>query len=176
LTWKVEARQIDDTQVELRLGRLPHSVKGSARDTVNITDVGFGVSQTLPVLVALLVAERGQMVYIKQPEIHLHPKAQLAMARILADAALRGVKVVIETHSSLLLRGIQTVVSRGDLPKEHVKLHWFTRILDDGITSIVSADLDDNGAFGEWPVDFDEVTLETERAYLDSIELKDLMV
>lgn len=176
LTWKVEARQIDDTQVELRVGRLPHGVKSGARDTVNITDVGFGVSQTLPVIVALLLAERGQVVYIEQPEIHLHPRAQQAMAQVLASAASRGVKVIIETHSSLLLRGIQTVVAKGMLVKEQVKLHWFTRKLEDGITSIYSADLDDNGAFGEWPVDFDEITLESEKNYLDSIELKDFIL
>lgn len=171
LTWRVEARQLDDTNVELRVGRLPHGSTDGAHDMVNIADVGFGVSQTLPVLVALLVAEPGQLVYIEQPEIHLHPRAQRAMAQILADAALRGVRVVVETHSSLLLRGIQTLVAQGSLPKEDVKLHWFTRRPDDGATEILSADLDQHGAFGAWPVDFDDVMLETEQDYLDSVEL-----
>ena len=54
---------------------------------VNIADVGFGVSQVLPVLVALIVAEPGQLVYLEQPELHLHPRAQVALARVLADAA-----------------------------------------------------------------------------------------
>lgn len=170
LTWKVEARQIDDTQVELRVGRMPHSVRGGARDTVNIADVGFGVSQILPVLVALLLARRGQVVYIEQPEIHLHPRAQSVMAKILADAAKKGVKVIVETHSSLLIRSIQTIVARGDLPREYVKLHWFTRRTTDGVTEITSADLDENGAFGDWPTDFEEVELSVERDYLDSIE------
>lgn len=170
LTWKVEARQIDDTQVELRVGRLPHSIRGGARDTVNIADVGFGVSQTLPVLVALLLAQRGQLVYIEQPEIHLHPKAQSAMAKLLAEAAMKGVSVIVETHSALLIRSIQTIVARGDLPRDYVKLHWFTRRMADGATEITSADLDENGAFGEWPTDFDEVALTVESDYLDSIE------
>ncbi|MCC3509417.1 MAG: ATP-binding protein [Microcoleus sp. PH2017_17_BER_D_A] len=74
LNWKVEARQINDVQIELLVGRLSRS--GSAIDTVSIADVGFGVSQTLPILVALLVAEPGQLVYLEQPEIHLHPRAQ----------------------------------------------------------------------------------------------------
>ena len=115
LTWKVTAKRINDAQVELQVGRLPHAAKGGARDLVNIADVGFGVSQTLPVLVALLVAEPGQLVYIEEPEIHLHPRAQSAMAQILADAAKRGVRVVIETHSQLLLLGIQTLVAEGKL-------------------------------------------------------------
>ena len=101
LSWKIEAKQVEDTQVELRVGRLAHSVQGGARDLVNIADVGFGVSQVLPVLVALLTAEPGQMVYLEQPEIHLHPRAQTALATALADAANRGVRVVAETHISV---------------------------------------------------------------------------
>ena len=67
LTWKVTAKPINDAQVELQVGRLAHAAKGGARDLVNIADVGFGVSQTLPVLVALHVATPGQLVYLEQP-------------------------------------------------------------------------------------------------------------
>ena len=174
LTWKVVAKQINDTQVELRVGRLPRSTRGGARDLVNIADVGFGVSQVLPVLVALLVAETGQLVYIEQPELHLHPRAQTALAEILADAAKRGVRVVVETHSPLLLTAIQTLVAEGKLSPEKVKLHWF-RQKDDGVTEVSSADLDETGAFGEdWPEDFAEVSLQTESAYLDAAMAKNL--
>lgn len=169
LTWKVTAKRINDAQVELQVGRLPHVAKGGARDLVNIADVGFGVSQTLPVLVALLVAEPGQLVYIEEPEIHLHPRAQSAMAQILADAAKRGVRVVIETHSQLLLLGIQTLVAEGELAPELVKLHWFKR-RNDGGTEISSTDLDKAGTFGDWPEDFAEVSLEAESRYLDAAE------
>ncbi len=171
LSWKVEARSLDDTQVELRLGRLLHSRRGGAYDMVSIADVGFGVSQTLPVLVALLVARPGQMVYVEQPEIHLHPFAQRRLAGVLATAAKRGVRVVIETHSALLLREIQTMVAKGKLASNLVKLHWFKRNPADGVTELSSADLDENGAFGEnWPEDFDENHLAAERAYLDAVE------
>jgi predicted ATPase len=174
LTWKVEARQIDDTQVELKVGRLVHSTRGGARDTVNIADVGFGVSQTLPVIVALLLAEKGQIVYVEQPEIHLHPRAQAAMAEILANSSKRGVKVVVETHSSLLLRAIQTIVAKGNIAPNNVKLHWFTRRSEDGSTEVHSANLDREGAFGDWPEDFDEVILDTEREYLDAAEAQEI--
>jgi hypothetical protein len=169
LTWKVTAKPINDAQVELQVGRLPRAVKGGAHDLVSIADVGFGVSQTLPVLVALLVAEPGQLVYIEEPEIHLHPRAQSAMAQILADAAQRGVRVVIETHSQLLLLGIQTLVAEGKLSPDLVKLHWFKR-RNDGSTEITSADLDEAGTFGNWPEDFAEVSLEAESRYLDAAE------
>lgn len=171
LTWKVEAKQRDETQVELKVGRLPHSLRGGAQDMVSIADVGFGVSQTLPVLVALLTAKQGQIVYIEQPEIHLHPRAQRSFARIFAEAAKRGVIVIVETHSALLLQGIQTLVAKDDLPQDLVKLHWFQRD-NTGVTSVTSADLDDTGAFGDWPEDFDNVALNSDNEYLSAAEAK----
>jgi hypothetical protein len=165
LTWKVTASAIGDTQVELRVGRLPTKPnRGGTHDLVNIADVGFGVSQTLPVVVALAVAQPGQLVYIEQPEIHLHPRAQVAMARLLANAANRGVRVVAETHSSLVLLGVQSLVAEGLLPPEKVKLHWFQRNKD-GATEIRSADLDNAGAYGDWPEDFVTTEMAEQRRY-----------
>src|SRR5579859_2811805 len=106
LTWTVQAKRISDVGIELKVGRLAKlapNVKANENDIVNIADVGLGVSQVLPILVALRVAKPGQLVYIEQPELHLHPRAQTIMAQILADAANRGVQVVVETHSELLI-------------------------------------------------------------------------
>jgi len=171
LTWKVQAKKQDETQVELKVGRLPHSKQGGAHDLVSIADVGFGVSQTLPVLVALLAAQPGQLVYIEQPEIHLHPRAQRALGTMFAEAARRGVIVIVETHSALLLRGIQTLVARDELSPDLIKLHWFQRDAA-GATTITSADLDNTGAFGDWPGDFDDVELASDNEYLSAAEAK----
>jgi len=170
LTWKVSVKRVDDTQVELRVGRLVHGRRGGARDMVSIADVGFGVSQVLPVLVALLVAEPGQMVYLEQPEIHLHPRAQVALAEVIAEAAKRGVRVIVETHSALLLLGIQSLVAEGKIPTEKVVCHWFQRSAMDGSTKVTSAELDEAGAFGDWPEDFADVDLDAQRRYLDAAE------
>jgi hypothetical protein len=171
LTWRVEAQSVDDVQVELRVGRLLHGKPADDHDLVSIADVGFGVSQSLPVLVALIVAEPGQVVYLEQPEMHLHPRAQRRLAHVLADAANRGVVVVAETHSALLLREVQTIVATGKLSTDKVKLHWFQR-QEDGRTVVTPADLDENGAYGDWPEDFDEVELHAEKDYLDAVERK----
>ncbi len=169
LTWKIRAKQIDDTQVAIQVGRLRDEPENGADDLVNIADVGFGVSQILPVFVALLAAETGQLVYLEQPELHLHPRAQTALAEILADAAKRGVRVVVETHSQLLLMAIQTLVAEGKMSPDKVMLHWFNR-RDDGATEVSSTDLDEIGAFGDWPEDFAEVILKAESRYLDAAE------
>jgi predicted ATPase len=88
---------------------------------------------------------------------------------VLADAAKRGVRVIAETHSSLLIRGAQTLVAKGELHPKLVKLHWFSRDEETGESKITSADLDENGAFGDWPSDFAEVELRSEGDYLDAV-------
>jgi predicted ATPase len=175
ITTNIEANQLDDTQVEIKVGRLPcakaNGNQDRPQDMVSIADVGFGVSQTLPVLVALIMADPGQLVYIEQPEIHLHPKATVAIAQAFADAAKRGVKVVVETHSELFLTGVQSLVAEDYLPSELVKLNWFTR-RSDGTTKIDSANLDNLGRFGDWPEDFADTALSTQNRYLTAVEQK----
>ena len=168
LTGKVNTKKIGDIGIEVQVGRLPHD-NSDETDMVSIADVGIGVSQVLPVLVALIVAEPGQLVYLEQPELHLHPNAQVALAQMLADAAKRGVRVVAETHSSLLLLGVQTLVAEGKLSPELVKLHWFSRNKD-GITEVDSVDLDEAGTYGDWSVDFDDVSLNAQSRFLDAVD------
>ncbi|GAA3881448.1 AAA family ATPase [Streptomyces sedi] len=170
LTWKITARPVNDTSVELLVGRMPHAQQGGAHDVVNIADVGFGVSQTLPVLVALSVARPGQIVYLEQPEIHLHPKAQSILAGILVRHAKRGVMIVAETHSSLLIKAVQTSLARGEIGPSQTALHWFGRSPETGVTTVRTAELDELGRFGDWPIDFDDIALEAEMGYLDAVE------
>lgn len=92
------------------------------------------------------------------------------MGKLLADAANRGVRVIIETHSSLLLLGVQSQIADGHLDPKRVKLHWFNRSETDGSTDIVSADVDDEGRFPGWPEDFDDVSLEAQQHYMDAVE------
>jgi len=169
LTWKVQVRQPNASELEVSVGRLPHAHRGGAKDLVNIADVGFGVSQTLPVLVALLTAEPGQLVFLEQPELHLHPKAQVALAKVLADAAKRGVRVIAETHSILLLTAVQALVAEGDLSPDKVLLHWFERD-DQGLTSITTRELDEEGRYGDWPEDFADTEMAVQSRYLDAVE------
>ena len=168
LSQEVSARRLNDAEIELRVSRL--AIAG-ADDLISIADVGFGVSQILPILVALRAADEDHLVYLEEPEIHLHPRAQTKLAEVLANAAKRGVRIVAETHSSLLLRSIQTLVARGVIGPDLVRLHWFS--LDAaGITQITSATPDENGAFGNWPEDFGDVALQSEKDYLDAVETK----
>jgi hypothetical protein len=171
LSWKVDVSPIDETQVELKVGRLVSPYKNHGTDMVNIADAGFGLSQTLPVVVALLQARKGQIVYLEQPEIHLHPRAQLAMAELIADAAKRGVIVVAETHSQFLLWGIQRLIAQDKLDPNLVNLNWFERG-PDGVTKVTAKDLDSTGDLGDWPEDFGQISLEVQDDFLKAFSKK----
>ena len=166
----VETRKLNESKIEVLI---PRTLQGNPKDLVNIADVGLAISQILPVLVALILAHPNQLVHIEQPELHLHPRAQWKMAQLLVNASNRGVRLVIETHSSLLLQGILTCVAKGAITPNNVALHWFNRN-EDGVTKVTTADLDAQGRFGDWPADFDNVELTASNDYLDAMETKSM--
>jgi predicted ATPase len=154
----------------LQVARTKVWIPGQPHYLVSLADVGLGTAQVLPVVVALHAAEAGQLVYIEQPELHLHPNAQVRLAEIIVKAIRRGVRIIIETHSSLLLLGIQTQVAQGRIDAANVRLHWFLRSSRTGETEVVTADLHPDGTFGEWPVDFDEIFLRQQSEFLTALE------
>jgi len=164
LTSRVRAHQVSDVALALRVGR---TANAQGDDTVDIADTGLSLSQALSVLVALLVAEPGQLVFVEHPELHLHPRAVRALAGPIQRAIERGVWVVLETHSDLLLISLQEQVARGALRPEDVLLHWVGRD-ERGASVLHSTMLDESGAWGDMPIDFNDVHLEAMRNYLDA--------
>lgn len=93
-----------------------------------ISDVGFGFSQVFPILVQLAIMPKGSTLIVEQPELHLHPKAQVALAYVFSNAARQGKRLIIESHSEHLLRGIQVQISRERL-KQKDKMEDFANVL-----------------------------------------------
>ncbi|MBD1880685.1 DUF3696 domain-containing protein [Coleofasciculus sp. FACHB-T130] len=120
------------------------------------TNVGFGITYTLPILVAVLASPPGTLILIENPEAHLHPKGQAKMGELLALAASCGVQVVIETHSDHVLNGIRLAVHDGKLNPKDVQLHYFQRQEKQGqaLTEVVSPHIDRNGRIDQWPEGF----------------------
>jgi predicted ATPase len=120
------------------------------------TNVGFGISYTLPIIVAVLASKPGTLILLENPEAHLHPKGQSKMGELLALAASCGVQIVVETHSDHVLNGIRLAVYNGKIEPDDVRLHYFERYEKEGmmVTNVVSPKIDENGRINEWPDGF----------------------
>jgi predicted ATPase len=120
---------------------------------VLITDVGFGVSQILPVITLCYYAPRGSTLIIEQPEIHLHPLVQSALADIFIDAVQkRDVQLVIESHSEHLLRRLQLRIAEEKISDTDVNLYFCSFGKDH--SDLTPIKLDSFGSILNWPPDF----------------------
>lgn len=115
--------------------------------------VGFGLTQVLPIVVAALSAEVGDILLIENPEVHLHPAGQALMGQFLADVAKAGVQVIVETHSDHVLNGIRRAVRAARLTPEQVAIHFFKRRSADE-AQVISPQLDSSGNIDTWPEGF----------------------
>ena len=113
-----------------QLYRVKVRSKGSV-DGVDLPDVGFGISQVLPVLVQCFYAPSGSIIIMEQPEIHLHPSAQSALADVMIDVINsrengkdRNIQLIIETHSEHFLRRLQRRIAEDVIPKEKVYAYF----------------------------------------------------
>lgn len=95
----------------------------------NLIDVGYGVSQALPVITELLQEEASPMFLLQQPEVHLHPSAQAALGSLFCQVANVNRQLIVETHSDYLLDRIRMDVRDGvsDLKPEDVSVLFFER-------------------------------------------------
>jgi predicted ATPase len=117
------------------------------------TNVGFGLSYSLPIVVACLSGHPGDLLLIENPEAHLHPDGQLAMGDLIARAVASGVQVVVETHSDHLLNGIRLAIKRKILASRLTAFRFFRRE-ESGAAQVTNPTCDDNGMLSEWPNGF----------------------
>ena len=119
-------------------------------------NVGFGLTNILPILVACLAASPGDPLIIENPEAHLHPAAQAKMGQFLGRVAATGVQVILESHSDHILNGIRRAVKERILPPESVMIHFFQRQGRESPSEsqVVSPVINESGIIDHWPAGF----------------------
>lgn len=139
---------------------------------LDITDVGFGISQVLPIITQCYLSKPGSTTLIEQPEIHLHPKMQAELADMFVEAALPTTKklkprnFIIETHSEYLLRRLRRRIAEGKISANDVSIYFIQPRGGDNENGAVlqKIKIEENGDI-PWPKDFYSVGMEDEIAF-----------
>lgn len=122
------------------------------------TNVGFGITYVLPIVVAVLSARVGSLIIVENPEAHLHPRGQVKMGELLSLASAAGIQVLTETHSDHVLNGIRLAVHGRKTEPSRVALYHSKWELGGKSPSLTLLSLDDSGRISRWPEGFfDEI-------------------
>lgn len=120
---------------------------------VLLTDVGFGISQVLPVVTLLQYVPEGAIVILEQPEIHLHPLAQAGLADVIIQAAThRQVQILLESHSEHLLLRLQRRIAEEEISGNDVLLYFCDA--PENESTLTRLDVDILGNIRNWPDKF----------------------
>ena len=146
--FRVEALAGERRVFQIKVRKSPESAE------VLLTDIGFGVSQVLPVIVLCSYAPQNSTIILEQPDMHLHPSAQVGLADLFIQTRKqRDVQIMFESHSEHLLRRLQRRIAEGEIKEDEVGL-YFCSTDDSGISGISPLELDKFGNIANWPKDF----------------------
>lgn len=147
-------------------GKFGHELQvrtSGVRKFHDLTNVGVGVSQVLPIVLSALLAPPGSVLIFEQPELHLHPLVQTRLADFFISVSLTGKQCLLETHSEYLIHRLRRRIA--EAPGEDLtplsKLYFVER--NGGQTTCRPIDITQFGAISDWPKDFfDQAQIETE--------------
>ncbi len=144
--------------VTLDRGKLGHELKvivDKGANAQDLTHVGVGVSQVLPILVMSLLAEEDTTLIFEQPELHLHPKVQTALGDFFLSMSFLGKQCILETHSEYLINRLRFRAASAPVEQslvDLVKVYFLEK--KDGVTSFRDVQINDYGAILDWPAGF----------------------
>jgi predicted ATPase len=141
-----------------------------AGSSINLVDVGYGVSQVLPIIVDAIREPPGSTFLLQQPEVHLHPRAQAELGSFLAALAKQQQKrFIVETHSDYMVDRIRMDIRDGKhLKPGDVAILYFEHTR--GATQIHTMEIDDFGNLVGVPPGYRQFFLEEERRMLGGID------
>lgn len=149
-----------------RIGNLIYQLKLSQTNCANevtISDVGFGYSQVIPIILLCLLSNPGNLIILEQPEIHLHPSSCANLADLFIKFIQDGRRILLETHSSELINRLRLRVIEKPEMKEKISIAFVENdkplnSSDHGIknegSTVKQFQIDENGMFPVWPEGF----------------------
>ena len=138
-------------------GKLGHELKvglGVSKVKHDLTHVGVGVSQVLPILVMCLLADEDSTLVFEQPELHLHPRVQTLLADFFLSMALCGKQCIVETHSEYLIDRLRFRIAAAtdDLFRSQLRVYFVEKVED--VSQFREVKVNEYGAIADWPEGF----------------------
>ncbi|WP_027399607.1 AAA family ATPase [Anaerovorax odorimutans] len=123
------------------------------KNNLHQTNIGYGVAFILPIIIAGLISDRGSILIVENPELHLHPQAQSKIAIFLSVIANSGVQVFIETHSEHIVNGFRKSVidTNAGLKSSELIINYFN--VNDGC-NVEEVPLNEKAEIKYWPEGF----------------------
>ena len=120
---------------------------------VRFTDIGFGVSQVLPLIAQCYCVPEGSILILENPEAHLHPKAQSELADVFIDVVKnRNIQIILESHSEHLLLRLMRRIAEEEISADQTAFHFCE--INDGISKAERLEVDEYGNISNWPPNF----------------------
>ncbi len=117
-------------------------------------NVGFGISYVLPIVVSGLIAEKGSIFIVENPEAHLHPSGQSRIGQFLAMVAASGVQVIVETHSEHVVNGIRVASLSGFIPHSDIVVNFLSKSEPTGKITVTPIEVNAMGDLTDFPFGF----------------------
>ena len=148
---------------QIQFRKFGRQLKGVRR---NLIDLGYGVSQALPLITELLREDAASMFLLQQPEVHLHPSAQAALGSLFCNIAAQGRQLIVETHSDYILDRVRMDIrdKKTDLNPEDVSILFFEPGELD--VTIHSLRLDEDGNISNEPEGYRQFFLDETRRFI----------
>lgn len=142
-------------QPDMDAAQLAYSYSGSAKNRRSI-NVGFGLTYTLPIILALLTVQKDGILLLENPEAHLHPHAQTMLGRLIARVVENGAQIILETHSDHIINGIRVAIKEQSIKPNKLLINFFSASDDknDSTPRVTQIKADENGKLNDWPKDF----------------------
>ena len=144
--YRIKAEKIDKEKYKIVINDIQRSIE------LSLNQVGFGISQLLPIIVLILTSKKEDIILIENPEVHLHPKLQAFFIDLCLFAINNGRKIIVETHSEHIINRIRLSIKKTKDNLEKVNIIFFENA-DTGIKH-TNIELKDDGRISNWPQDF----------------------
>jgi predicted ATPase len=122
--------------------------------SVLATNIGFGISYVLPIILTALIAKEGSLFIVENPEAHLHPSAQSRLGRFLTIMSGTKINVLIETHSDHILTGMQLEIAKKAIDSKSVTINYFSKPETSDQPVVESIEINTSGELSKWPQGF----------------------